>query len=83
MREYQKRAMIIKSSRIRFLENWARKIPTRDPDEVYHAVVVFAQARWKVSKRTAKKYAAEVLRILGLLEEFCEGEDNLSGVLLG
>jgi len=79
MREYQKRAMIVKSSRIRFLENWARRLPTRDPDEVLHAVVVFAQARWKVSKRTAKKYAVEVLRILGLLEEFYEGE----GVMLG
>ena len=72
MREYQKRAMIIKSSRIRFLENWVRSLPTRDPDEVRHAIMVFAQARWKVSKRTSRKYAMKVLRII-------RGE----GVLLG
>jgi len=64
MREYLKRSMIVKSSRIRFLEAWAKKLPTRDPEEVKHAVEVFAQARFKVSKRTARKYAREVLEVL-------------------
>jgi len=65
MREYLKRAMIIKSSRIRFLESWAKNLATQDPEEVEHAVKVFAQARFKVSKRTARKYAQEVLEVLG------------------
>jgi len=69
MREHQKRAMMVKSSRIRFLEAWARKLPSQNPEEVKHAVEVFAQARWKVSKRTARKYAREILRLLNITEE--------------
>jgi len=69
MREHQKRAMTVKSSRIRFLEDWARKLPLQNPEEVKHAVEVFAQARWKVSKRTARKYAREILRLLNITEE--------------
>jgi len=61
--------MIVRSSRIRFLEAWARKLHSQNPEEVGHAVEVFAQARWKVSKRTARKYAREILQLLNLTEE--------------
>jgi len=69
MRENIKRSMTVKSSRIRFLEAWARKLPTQNPEEVKHAVEAFAQARWKVSKRTSRKYAREILRLLNVTEE--------------
>jgi len=69
MREHIKRSMTVKSSRIKFLEGWARRLPPQNPEEVKHAVEVFAQARWKVSKRTARKYAREILRLLNITEE--------------
>ena len=69
MRENIKRSMIVRSSRIRFLEAWARKLHSQNPEEVGHAVEVFAQARWKVSKRTARKYAREILHLLNITEE--------------
>jgi len=69
MREYLKRSMIVKSSRIRFLEAWAKKLPTRDAEEVKHAVEVFAQARFKVSEKTARKYAEKILQLLNLTKE--------------
>ena len=58
------RAVIVKSSRIRFLHTWAEKLPTNDPEEIRHAVRVFAEARWKVSKPTARDYAKEVLNLM-------------------
>ena len=64
MREDLRRAMIVQTSRIRFLEAWAKKLPTRDPEEVKHAVQFFAQARFRVSKSTARKYAQKVLELL-------------------
>jgi hypothetical protein len=69
VRRHIERAMIVKSSRIRFLESWARKLPTRNREEVEHAVQVFAEARWGTSKATACKYAREVLELLGFEEQ--------------
>ena len=62
--------MMVKSFRIRFLESWARNLPTRNNEEVKHAVEVFAQARFGVSRWTAREYAREVLRLL------IKGEDK-------
>ena len=70
--------MIVKSSRIRFLEAWARDLPTRDPEEIKHAVEVFAQARFGVSEKTARRYAVKVLEALGRLG-LTEGEVSLNG----
>jgi len=64
MHEKIKRSMIIKSSRIRFLEAWARRLPSRDVEEVRHAVEVFAQNRFGVSRQTARNYAREVMQFL-------------------
>jgi len=69
MRENIKRSMIVKTSRIKFLEAWARKLPSRSPLEIRHAVEVFAQVRFGVSKRTARKYAEQVMQLLNLAEE--------------
>ena len=69
MREHLERAMIVQSSRVRFLKAWAEKLPTRNAEEVEHAVEVFAQARWKVTKQTARKYARKVLTLLNLEAE--------------
>jgi len=69
MREYLKRAMIIKSSRIRFLESWAKNLAAQDAEEVKHADEVFAKARFKVSDATTWKYARQVLRLLDLTKE--------------
>lgn len=66
MREDLMRAMIVKTSRIRFLEAWAKKLPTQDPEEVKHAVRVFAEARFQVSKPTARNYARNVVELLDL-----------------
>ena len=70
MREHQKRAMIVKSSRIRFLASWAEKlINQHSVDEIKHAVKVFAQNRFRISDKTARQYARETIRFLGLPEE--------------
>ena len=59
-----KRATTVKSSRIRFLHAWAEKLPTNDPEEIRHAVRVFAEARWNVSPPTAREYAKKVLNLM-------------------
>jgi hypothetical protein len=61
--------MIVRSTRIRLLEKWAEKLPAQKPEEVEHAVQVFAQARFGASKATARKYAQKVLELLGLTKE--------------
>ena len=76
MREHLERAMIVQSSRVRFLKAWAEKLPTRNAEEVEHAVEVFAQARWKVTKQTARKYARKVLTLLNLTEVEEVGKTN-------
>ena len=68
MKEPLRRAMVVQTSRVRFLEAWARRLSTRDSEEVKHAVQVFAQARFQVSKPTARKYARKVLELLGITE---------------
>jgi 16S rRNA G527 N7-methylase RsmG len=69
VREYIKRSMITMSSRIRFLKACAQKLPTRNAEEVRHAIEVFSQARWKVSKRTARRYAEQILQLLNIAED--------------
>ena len=71
MCEHQKRAMMVKSSRIRFLASWAEKLlnQQRSVDEIRHAVRVFAQNRFRISDKTARQYAKETIRFLGLPEE--------------
>jgi len=70
MKEYIKRAKIVKSSRIKFLASWAEKLLDKHSvDEIRHAVKVFAQNRFKVSEKTARHYAKETIRLLNLSAE--------------
>ena len=64
MRDNIKRSKIVQSSRVRYLLSWARKLPTNDEIEIQHALRVFAEARWGVSKPTARTYATKVLELL-------------------
>jgi predicted DNA binding CopG/RHH family protein len=68
--------MIVRSSRIRFLEVWARKLPSRNPEEVRHAMEIFAQKRFGVSRRTARKYAREALKMLTQKGDFKPHEEK-------
>ena len=64
MSEHMERSIRVKSSRIRFLESWARNLRIQNDEELKHAVEVFSQARFEVSRQTAREYAREVLRLL-------------------
>jgi len=64
MSEHIERSIRVESSRIRFLESWARNLRIQNDEELKHAVEVFSQARFGVSRQTAREYAREVLRLL-------------------
>ena len=66
--------MVVQSSKIRFLKAWAEQLSLKDAEEVEHAVEVFAQARRRVTKQTARKYAWKVLTLLELPEVEKVGE---------